>query len=137
MANCLAGLQNKNAFFRLHGGNKNTLSLIKDFSGKKGIRDKNLLLSALDAPKNDLEYNNSSVGEVASSYLFHICKNHPFIDGNKRVAFMSAKVFLEYNGYTFISAEEELYEIVISVANTSVTSKENLYENLRKYIVKK
>lgn len=53
--------------------------------------------------------------EMAAAYLFHLCQNHPFVDGNKRVGLASALVFLELNGVTLIDPGEELYDVVIKV----------------------
>jgi death-on-curing protein len=61
------------------------------------------------------EYLHKSMYEMAAAYLFHLCQNHPFVDGNKRVGLASALVFLELNGVTLIDPGEELYDVVIKV----------------------
>lgn len=70
---------------------------IQRYGGKMGIRDQKLLLSAIAQPssKFDGKYLHKSLHKKAAAYLFHICMNHPFIDGNKRVALVSMLVFLD------------------------------------------
>jgi death-on-curing protein len=71
-----------------------------------------------------------SVFDKAAAYLFHICSNHPFVDGNKRTALASALVFLELNNITIEDPEDSLYDIVIRIA-TGNSSKEMLSIALR------
>ncbi len=54
---------------------------------------------------------------MAAAYLFHICQNHPFVDGNKRTALASALVFLELNGVSISDPEEQLYCLVMKIAS--------------------
>ena len=114
---------------------KNQIEL---YGGLYGIRDINLLESAIAMPKAtfDSEYLCSSIPEMAAVYCYHICKNHPFVDGNKRVALASTLVFLELNNFTLICSEDELYDIVIKIAS-SETTKEKLIIFFEKYSVKK
>ena len=72
--------------------------LLADFGGSAGLRDEGLLDSALARPENLFAYGTPTVFELAASYAFGLVKNHPFIDGNKRVGFAAALVFLEING---------------------------------------
>jgi death on curing protein len=53
---------------------------------------------------------------MAAAYAYHICQNHPFVDGNKRVGLVSALVFLELNGIQIVDPESELYDIMINIA---------------------
>ena len=73
---------------------------ITDFGGSPGLRDRGLLESAVAAPQ--ATYGGQSVyadlTEVAAAYLFYLCRNHPFVDGNKRVALGSCLLFLRLNG---------------------------------------
>ena len=73
---------------------------IRDYGGAPGIRDMGLLQSALAMPQQSFAdaYIHGDVHEMAAAYLFHICKNHPFLDGNKRVALATALAFLGLNG---------------------------------------
>ena len=73
---------------------------LERFGGLGGIRDTGLLESALAMPQAGFgdQYAHADLFEMAAAYLFHLCKNHPFADGNKRVGFHSAYVFLKLNG---------------------------------------
>jgi len=73
---------------------------LKRFGGLKGIRDENLLASAVLAPQSSFGGKSpfTDLIDVAAAYLFYICRNHPFLDGNKRTAMMAAIVFLRLNG---------------------------------------
>jgi death-on-curing protein len=73
---------------------------------------------------------------MAAAYAFHICQNHPFIDGNKRVALASSLVFLDINGYTFNCKEEMVYEKIMNVAKGEL-NKEGLIKYYEKYSKKK
>jgi death-on-curing protein len=61
---------------------------------------------------------------MAAAYAYHICQNHPFIDGNKRVALASSLVFLDINGYDFQCDEPALYEKIMTVARSVITKNE-------------
>jgi len=73
---------------------------LKAFGGLQGVRDENLLASAVLAPQSTFGGKSpyADVIEVAAAYLFYLCRNHPFLDGNKRTAMMAAIVFLRFNG---------------------------------------
>jgi death-on-curing protein len=73
---------------------------------------------------------------MAATYAFHICQNHPFIDGNKRVALTSSLVFLDINGYTFNCKEEIVYEKIMNVAKGGL-NKEELIKYYEKHSKKK
>ena len=73
---------------------------------------------------------------MAAAYTFHICQNHPFLDGNKRVALASSLVFLDINGYEFNCEEDELYNEVMNVAKGE-TKKQELIKFYEKYSKKK
>ncbi|MBM7624933.1 type II toxin-antitoxin system death-on-curing family toxin [Sporohalobacter salinus] len=75
--------------------------VILKYGGKKEIRSKNLLESAIAQAKNVYFYNNAGLIEIAANYGFHLCKNHPFYDGNKRTSFTAMEMFLAKNGYKF------------------------------------
>jgi death on curing protein len=92
---------------------------IKHYGGKMGIRDQNLLLSAIAQPPSIFngQYLHKSLHDKAAAYLFHICQNHPFIDGNKRVALVSMLVFLDLNGESIEYEEEALEDLTLSVAS--------------------
>jgi death on curing protein len=73
---------------------------LKNFGGSPGIRDEGLLNSAVFAPQSTFGGKSpySDIIEVAAAYLFYLCGNHPFVDGNKRTAMAAAIVFLRLNG---------------------------------------
>jgi death on curing protein len=93
--------------------------LLENFGGLAGIRDKNLLLSALDAPKAAFggEEMYPSNFEKAAAYLFHLARNHPFNDGNKRTAYVATLAFLKANHTPIRFQIKNLEQIVIDVAN--------------------
>jgi len=71
---------------------------LAEHGGSSGIRDQGLLKSALDAPKNRWLYKSCGIEDLAACYAFHLAKNHPFIDGNKRTAYVCMRLFLRLNG---------------------------------------
>jgi death-on-curing protein len=73
---------------------------VRSYGGSAGLRDLELLRSAIAMPETtfDGEYLHPSVFEMAAAYLFHLARNHPFVDGNRRTAIMCALVFLGFNG---------------------------------------
>jgi death-on-curing protein len=80
---------------------------LAQFGGSSGIRDQGLLESALARPRNLFSYGKPTIFELAASYAFGLVKNHPFIDGNKRAAFVVAVSFLELNGWRFGASEDD------------------------------
>jgi death on curing protein len=82
---------------------------IAQHGGSLGLRDENLFLASLDRAQNLFAYGESpTLFDLASAYAYGIAKNHPFIDGNKRTAFVVMAVFLELNGYTFAAPEMDV-----------------------------
>ena len=88
------------------------------YGGASGIRDIELLKSALGMPPATYggEFLHTDLYEMAAAYLFHLVKNHPFVDGNKRVGVVTALVFLTLNGFDLTAPEDELAEMVLAVA---------------------
>ena len=111
---------------------------IRNYGGIYGVRELNLLSSAIYMPESSYggQYLHESVPAMAAAYAFHICQNHPFLDGNKRVALASSLVFLDLNGYDFECEENELFEEVMNVAKGETKIKE-LIEFYEKYSKKK
>lgn len=99
---------------------------IRTYGGGAGIRDLGLLRSALAMPETtfDGEYLHPTVFEMAGAYLFHIARNHPFVDGNKRTALMCTLVFLGLNGERLSADPDELYRLVDGVAAGTVDKAE-------------
>jgi len=97
--------------------------LIERYGGVPGARDVALLSSALGAVRAtfDGQYLHPSLFEMAGAYLFHIARNHPFVDGNKRAALMTALLFLWLNGHEIAAPGEDLAALVEGVAAGSVT----------------
>ena len=91
---------------------------ISRYGGASGIRDIALLKSALGMPSVTFggEFLHTDIYEMAAAYLFHLVKNHPFVDGNKRVGVVAALVFLILNGFDLTAPEDELAEMVLAVA---------------------
>ena len=100
---------------------------IKNYGGIYGIRDIKLLSSAIYMPESSFggQYLHETIPAMAAAYAFHICQNHPFLDGNKRVALASALVFLDINGYELNCKDETLYNKIMGVAKGE-TKKEEL-----------
>jgi death-on-curing protein len=91
---------------------------IRRYGGAPGTRDLSVLSSAMAMPETtfDGEYLHGNDFEMAAAYLFHIARNHPFVDGNKRTALMTALVFLGLNGQRLEAESDSLYELVDAVA---------------------
>jgi len=91
---------------------------IRLFGGSSGIRDTTLLLSAMGNVEATFGgvFLHETIFEMAAAYLYGICRNHPFVDGNKRTALSSALTFLDANDIEVDAAEKELVDLVISVA---------------------
>ncbi len=106
--------------------------LIAEHGGRAGIRDDGLLSPALAGPRNKRVYGaSSSVFELAAAYGYAIARNHPFVDGNKRVAFAVTYVFLEMNGYQLEASEVEVVDVMLRLAAGKLEEKE-LADWLRK-----
>jgi death-on-curing protein len=105
---------------------------IKHYGGIVGIRDLNLLSSAVAIPFASFsgDFLHKDIYEMAAAYAFHICQNHPFIDGNKRTALASALVFLELNGISISDTQEKLYRSMMSLSSGK-KRKEDFAEVLR------
>lgn len=99
---------------------------IKNFGGQTSIRDINLLKSGLAMPAATFNgiFLHSDIYEMAAAYMFHLIKNHPFIDGNKRVGTMAALVFLKLNAVEFTTTNDELTEKVMNIAQGKINKAE-------------
>lgn len=84
--------------------------------GGAGIRDQGLLESALYRPRNLYEYGDPDVMALAAAYMAGIVKNHPFVDGNKRVGFLAGAAFLELNGHKLIATETDATQMILGLA---------------------
>lgn len=92
---------------------------IQRYGGRPGLRDRGLLESALAMPRATFGGHelHESLAEKGAAYLFHLVKNHPFVDGNKRVGLAVCLVFLRLNGVAVRASDDELVDIVIGVAD--------------------
>lgn len=87
-----------------------------------GVRDIGLLQSAIAQPSATFggKYLHQNIQHMAAAYLFHICENHPFHDGNKRAAAVACLVFLDLNGYELTAPEDEFEKLVWDVAQNKI-----------------
>lgn len=79
--------------------------MLADYGGMSGVRDDNMLESALAKPRQLFAYGTPTLAEMAAAYAAGVVKNHPFLDGNKRTGFMLGAAFLERNGHEFFATE--------------------------------
>ncbi len=98
--------------------------LIERFGGSRGLRDRGLMSSALDSPKNHFHYGTSDIFLLAAHYAQAFSRNHPFIDGNKRIALTCAGVFLKWNGCRVKLPEDEAVNMTVKLATKEVTEHE-------------
>ena len=98
--------------------------LLTEHGGSAGLRDRGLLESALARPQNLAAYGDPTAFELAAAYAFGIAKNHPFVDGNKRVAFVASVTFLELNDWQFVAAEEDAAIAFLALAGGKVTEQD-------------
>ncbi|MDE2689015.1 MAG: type II toxin-antitoxin system death-on-curing family toxin [Acidobacteriota bacterium] len=95
---------------------------IERYGGTEGVRDHGLLASALAMPAATYggQFLHPNLFEMAAAYLFHLCKNHPFLDGNKRTALAASLAFLWLNDLEVVADPDEIAELVLGVADGSV-----------------
>ena len=96
--------------------------MIEEFGGSLGVRDRGLLESAAMMPAARMggHYLHKGMAAKGAAYLFHLCKNHAFLDGNKRTALASAEMFLRLNGLALAATNEELQQLTVGVADGTV-----------------
>ena len=96
---------------------------IDEFGGDPSVRDEGLLESALAMPASRFggAFLHDGVPAMAAAYLFHLCRNHPFVDGNKRTALASAEVFLLLNRWTLGANNRQLEELTLGVASSGIS----------------
>lgn len=108
----------KQALLLLHGES------VDEHGGGAGIRDAGLLESALARPLNVAAIGTPDVSELAASYCIGLAKNRPFVDGNKRVAFLAVGMFLYLNGYRLQATQTEATLTILSKADGSLNESE-------------
>jgi death on curing protein len=94
---------------------------LRRFGGAAGLRDDGLLRSAIERPINKWHYERAELAQLAAAYAFGLAKNHAFVDGNKRIAFMSMMIFLRTNGVRFAPDQAQATTIVMSLAAGEVS----------------
>ena len=103
---------------------------LRRFGGAPGLRDEGMLRSALERPINKWQYEQASLPELAAAYAFGLAKDHAFVDGNKRIAFMTMMTFLVKNGVAFSPDPAQATQIILSLAAGEV-SEESLTRWIR------
>jgi len=108
---------------------------LRKFGGSDGVRDENLLASAVLTPQSSFGGKSpyADLVEIAGAYLFYLCGNHPFIDGNKRTAMMAAIVFLRLNEIEPAPDSDEWERLVLDVASSKL-DREETTRRLRKLV---
>lgn len=103
---------------------------LRRFGGAPGLRDEGALRSALERPVNKWHYEGAKLPELAAAYAFALIKNHAFVDGNKRIGFISMMAFLRRNGIAFRPDAAQATAIMLAVAAGEV-SEQNLARWIR------
>ncbi|WP_413165696.1 type II toxin-antitoxin system death-on-curing family toxin [Capilliphycus salinus ALCB114379] len=103
---------------------------IQQHGGYLGVRDENLLAASLARPRHLFVYGQPNLFELAAAYGYSLVKNHPFIDGNKRIAFVVMATFLLVNGYLLDVPEMEVVQMIERLA-TDQETQESLAQWLR------
>lgn len=94
------------------------------FGGSSGIRDQGLLESALARPENLFAYGEPTLFELAAAYAWGIVRNHPFLDGNERTAFIAAGAFLELNGWELTASQSDAADAMWKLATGDLAEAE-------------
>ena len=98
--------------------------LLAEHGGASGIRDSALLDSALARPQHLLAYGDPDIYDLAAAYTSGIIRNHPFVDGNKRTAFMAGYVFLASNDLQLTATEVDVVQVVALLASSEIGESE-------------
>ena len=86
--------------------------------GGRGVRDEGLFESVIMRPQNLIQYNEKAdIADLAASYAYGLAKNHPFVDGNKRAAFLSIGLFLGINGYRLTAKPVAAIQAILALAS--------------------
>ena len=107
--------------------------LIERFGGSDGLRDKGLLVSALYRPQTGYY---SDLVEMAAALFESLMNNHPFVDGNKRVAFFATDVFLRSNGYKLAVESDAAYSFLMGLFDSNTCDLKHLSPWLRKSVIR-
>ena len=125
-------LISKEQVFKIH------TSLIKETGGIDGIRDENLLDSALNSPFQIFDTKDlyPEISDKAAQLSFSIIKNHPFLDGNKRIGVHIMLVFLTLNNIKLLYSQKELIDLGLKIADSSF-SRDDIKNWIEKRVAKK
>ena len=93
---------------------------IAEHGGASGARDEGLLESALARPLNQFAYGSGDVVAMAAAYAFGLARNHPFVDGNKRTAFVACELFLAANDHELAAGDEECLAMMLALAASEI-----------------
>ncbi|WAC47633.1 type II toxin-antitoxin system death-on-curing family toxin [Asticcacaulis sp. SL142] len=94
---------------------------LAEHGGLSGIRDLKLLQSAVARPQQIMHYGQPDIAELAAAYGYGISRNHPFLDGNKRTAFVSVELFLLLNGFELTADDAVCVLTMLNVASGDIT----------------
>lgn len=95
---------------------------LREHGGRPGVRDENVLESALARPRQQWHYaEHHDLAALAAAYAFGLVKNHPYADGNKRIGFLAMVTFLGMNGLTLEAADAEVVAEILSLADGTVS----------------
>jgi death on curing protein len=99
---------------------------IREHGGATGLRDRGLLESALARPQQVFAYGDPKpdLASLAAAYGWAICRNHPFVDGNKRMALIAIAIFLEINGASLDTSERDARDTILRAAASEITEHE-------------
>lgn len=97
---------------------------LAEHGGGEGLRDEGLLESALARPENLAAYGQPDFADLPASYGFGVAKNHPFVDGNKRAAFLAVGLFLSLNGRRLRATQAEATLTMLALASGEITEAE-------------
>lgn len=89
---------------------------LAEHGGGSGLRDANLLASALARPEQLAHYGKPDIADLAAAYGYGLARNHPFVDGNKRTAFVAMELFLALNGYELRATDAECVVHMLELA---------------------
>ncbi len=98
--------------------------LLERFGGPPGIRDEGALDSALLSAANRQHYEGADLAICAATYAFHLTRNHPFVDGNKRIGAAVAEIFLRLNGARLDASDDEIVTLFLGIAAGTVSRDE-------------
>jgi len=97
---------------------------LAEHGGPIGVRDASVLESALGRPRNQWAYGEADLCALAAAYAYGVARNHPFVDGNKRTAWVLARLFLALNGVTISFVPEDAVHMVLALASGALAEAE-------------